>query len=60
MKITVRVPDPLIKQVRVKCAQEGLRLQDAFGRALFAWLHPKSPPRAATVDENQSDHEELM
>jgi hypothetical protein len=35
-----RLPELIMQQVRVKCAQDGLRLQDAVSQALFAWLHP--------------------
>ena len=42
MKFTIRLSDNFGRQLRVKCAQDGLRLQDAFAQAVFAWLHPSA------------------
>jgi hypothetical protein len=61
--ITVKIPDGLLRQLRHKCIDDGLRLQDAVGNAIFTWLHPREvdPVKkgdaecGAVLDANDTD-----
>jgi hypothetical protein len=40
-QLNIRIPELMLRQLRVYCAQERTRMQDVVGRALFQFLHPE-------------------
>jgi hypothetical protein len=56
-KLTVRIAESLLRQLRIKCAEDGERLQDAVGSAIVAWLGcaPARPKDPVYYSDTKSD-----
>lgn len=51
MKVGIEIPEELHVQVKVKAAQRGVKLKDAWREALEVWVRGPDSPNNAEFDE---------
>lgn len=65
-KLTVMVPDAILRETKVRCAFHGLKMQDVVERALEMWIESQREPAALkagavpTSSMNASAGDELI
>jgi hypothetical protein len=50
VQVSVRLPDPLLKTIKIQAIKDELSLQDFMAEALYAYLQSRSIPILAPVD----------